>query len=530
METKYAGFQKTVASAYLLLIFAVLPIYMRDGFYMLADAKYLFFRSMSLIFLLLWLLGAVVSGICRWWRYRGCSLEENRREWSRAYGRYSSTDCFAFCFALLSLLSYLFSAYKDTAFIGFSGWYMGLLTELFLVAGYFLVSRWYEREKMISGIVWLSVTAVCLLGLVNRMGYDPLGTYQGMEWWEWNRKNLLSTVGNINWYCGYLAVTVPLLLYCFWAGEGWKRIPAGIAAFVGIGAVFLQGSASGYVALGTMYAVLLFGSLRELKSVLRFLEAAALVPLFCFLMWLTQIQLIFAYDMVGMVEKVFTPLWGIPLGLLAAGIALLRAIGRRRGGSCLEDGRALRAAFILTAALGLAGALALVGCQMSDAVWEFFGGSSFLRFDSAWGSRRGAVWVAAWKGFWRSGFTGLLYGAGPDCFARYIYEEGALAAQAPILWEEGAIYANAHNEWLNMLINQGILGTVAYLGFFLSAFARFWRRRGGNRRMMAGMMAVGAYVANQFFSFGQVVATPLIFLVIAVCEKECRRMGDGKER
>ena len=174
METKYAGFQKMVASAYLLLIFAALPLYMKDGFYMLADAKYLFFRSVSLIFLLLWLAGAAVRGIYRR-RHGRCSLRKKPGEWSEIWGMYSGTDVFAICFAVFSMLSYLFSAYKDTALIGFSGWYMGLLTQLFLVGGYFLVSRWYEREKMISGIVWLSMSAVCLLGVLNRIGYDQIG-------------------------------------------------------------------------------------------------------------------------------------------------------------------------------------------------------------------------------------------------------------------------------------------------------------------------------------------------------------------
>ena len=528
MEMKYAGFQKTVASAYLLLIFAALPLYMRDGFYMLADAKYLFFRSVSLIFLLLWLSGAAVACICRW-RHRGRSLGDKRREGSGTWSIHSLTDGFAICFALLSALSYLFSAYKDTALTGFSGWYMGLLTQLFLVGGYFLVSRWHEREKMVSGIVWSSVTAVCLLGVLNRMGYDPLGTYEGMDWWEWNRRYLLSTVGNINWYCGYLVVAVPLLLYCFWAGEGWKRIPAGAAAFVGTAAIALQGSASGVVALGAMYAVLLLASLKELRLLLRFLETVLLLPLFGFLAWLTRMNLILPYDMEEIVERIFTPLWGIPLWLLAVGAVALRMIYGRTGKNYLEDGRALKAVSVLAAALGIGAVLVFAGCQISDEVWRFFGGFSFLRFDSGWGSGRGAVWTAAWKGFWHSGFTGCLYGVGPDCFARYFYEQESLALQAPISWEEGAIYANAHNEWLNMLVNQGILGAVAYLGFFLSAFARFWRRRGGNRRMTAGLMAVAAYLANQFFSFGQVVATPLIFLVIAVCEKECRRTDGEKE-
>lgn len=528
METKYAGFQKIITWAYLLLILAVLPIYMKDGFYMLADAKYLFFRGVSLIFLVLWLLGAALSCAGWWWRYRNRPLKENRAEWSRAHSGFSGTDYFALGFAGISVLSYVFSNYKDTALVGYSGWYMGLLTQLFLVGGYFLVSRWYEREKLISTIVWLSAAAVCLLGVLNRQGYDPLGTFRNMDWWDWDRRNLLSTVGNINWYCGYLSVAVPLLLYCFWAGEGWERIPAGIAAFTGIAAVALQGSTSGYMMLMAMYVVLLLGSLREMERFLRFLEAAVLVPLFYFAAWATRMELLLPYDAEGVLERICTPFWGIPLGMLGAGTAVLRLIYRRSGKNYLESGRALKAAQLLLITAAIGAAAVFVGCQMSDAVWHFFGNFGLLRFDAEWGSMRGGLWTAAWNGFCRSGFVRKLYGVGPDCFARYFYEVETIDIKVSGQWAE-ALYANAHNEWLNMLINEGILGFVAYLGFFFSGFRRFWQNYSGNRRMMAGMMAVGAYVANQFFSFGQVVSTPLIFLVIAVCENECRRAEAGKE-
>ena len=527
METRYSGFQKMVASAYLLLILAVLPIYMKDGFYLLADAKYLLFRGISLIFLMLWLLGTLAFWGCWWWRHKSRPLRENRIEWGRMHAGFSGTDYFALGFSGISLLSYLFSNYKDTAFVGYSGWYMGLLTQLFLVGGYFLVSRWYEEEKMISGLIWLSASAVCLLGVLNRQGYDPLGTFADMDWWDWNRRNLLSTIGNINWYCGYLSVAFPLLLYCFWTEERWRRIPAGIAAFVGAAAVILQGSSSGYIALLVTYVVLLFGSLQDMDLFLRFLEAVLLVPLFCFLAWATQMDLLLPYDMGGMIERICTPLWGIPLGMLAVGIVSLRLIHRHSGKNYLKSGRIRKAVRILTIVAVIGAVAVFAGCQVSDSIWCFFGSPGFLRFDAEWGNMRGGLWTAAWNGFRRTDFVRKLYGVGPDCFARYFYEVEKIDIKVTGQWKE-AIYANAHNEWLNMLINEGVLGFVAYLGFFLSAFCRFWKNGRGNRRMTAGMMAVGAYVANQFFSFGQVVSTPLIFLVIAVCENECRRKDAGK--
>lgn len=517
METKGARFQKILTSAYLLLILAVLPVYMTDGFYLLADAKYLFFRNVSCFFAIVWLLGTSVY-----------SVQERHVHKSRHEG-YSITDWFVIAFGISSVLSYLFSNYKDTALVGYSGWYMGLLTEAFLVGGYFLVSRAYEEDTFVLAIVWISVFLVCLLGVLNRQGYDPLGIFTDMDWWDWNRRNLLSTIGNINWYCGYLAVGVPLLLYCFWAVEGWRRIPAGAAAFVGIGAIFLQGSASGYIALAVMYVILFFGSWREVGLFLRFWQTVLFVPLFCFLTWLTQMDLILPYDMEHLIGKIYTPFWGIPLGIVTVGIGILWVYYRRNKGNFLKDGRVLKIVVALAAASALAGMLILVGCQVSEEIWGLFGKASFFRLNDDWGSGRGKLWAAAWDGFCESNFVRKLYGVGPDCFARYFYEAGTLELGTAGQWKD-AVYANAHNEWLNMLINQGILGGVCYLGIFFTAFYRFCKYFGKNRRMMAGMMAVGAYMANQFFSFGQVVATPFIFLVIAVCENECQRIEIGKER
>lgn len=260
MGKKYEEYQKIIAFLYMLLILAMLPIYMRDGLNMIGDAKYIFYRNASMVLLPLWLLGTAAALLYQW-----------RKKEMLFPGGFSVTDFFAVAFAAVLVLSYLFSDYKDTAFWGYPGWYMGLAVQLNLTAGYFLVSRWYENERILTGCVWLSAFAVCLIGVLNRAGDDPLHVYGDMSWWEWNRRNLLSTIGNINWFCSYLAVMVPFLIYCFWAGKGFWRLLTGTGAFVGFAALLLQGSSSGYAALAVMLAVLFFGSLREVSKFLRFL-------------------------------------------------------------------------------------------------------------------------------------------------------------------------------------------------------------------------------------------------------------------
>lgn len=272
-------------------------------------------------------------------------------------------------------------------------------------------------------------------------------------------------------------------------------------------ALVLQGSSNGYAALAVMLAMLFFSSLDHPAVFLRFLETVMLLSLFGFLMWLFRIGLILPHDVVYR----YTPAWGAVL-LVCGGIwGLLRMVCIRKKTDFWEGDRIRKVAMWAAGILLITGAVVFAGCQVSDALWNVFGKHRVLRFDSEWGSMRGQLWAVAWRGFWEGGLGRWLYGVGPDCFARYFYGNYPMDIMVSGQWQD-AVYANAHNEWLNMLINEGIMGLTAYLGFFLSALGRFWAWRRMNRILTVGVMAVAAYGVNQFFSFGQVVSTPLIFV------------------
>ena len=51
MEKKAREYMEALTNGYIILILGVLPLYMKDGFNMIGDAKYLFFiRSALLLF------------------------------------------------------------------------------------------------------------------------------------------------------------------------------------------------------------------------------------------------------------------------------------------------------------------------------------------------------------------------------------------------------------------------------------------------------------------------------------------------
>jgi len=87
---------------------------------------------------------------------------------------------------------------------------------------------------------------------------------------------------------------------------------------------------------------------------------------------------------------------------------------------------------------------------------------------------------------------------------------------------EGAIFANAHNEWLNMLITGGIVGGISYFGIFISAWKQLWEKAEQNPIMVMGMMMMAGYMVNNVFGFQQIITTPIMFVVLGMLEKHCK--------
>ncbi|MDE7045070.1 MAG: hypothetical protein K2O97_08700, partial [Acetatifactor sp.] len=79
----------------------------------------------------------------------------------------------------------------------------------------------------------------------------------------------------------------------------------------------------------------------------------------------------------------------------------------------------------------------------------------------------------------------------------------------------GTIYANAHNEWLNTLVNLGILGVAALAGIYIGGMKRY-------RKVLLGMLVIAMYGINSLISFQQVLSTPLLFMVLGLCEYQMR--------
>ena len=77
---------------------------------------------------------------------------------------------------------------------------------------------------------------------------------------------------------------------------------------------------------------------------------------------------------------------------------------------------------------------------------------------------------------------------------------------------------NAHNEWLTVLVNTGILGFVSYVGMMLSGMVRMISRKGRNIIVCACGFCLLGYTANNMFSFQQSMNVATVFVIFGMGE------------
>ena len=513
MENGRKEFLSVLCNLYMIALMAAVPLYTGGTYYLIGDTKYRLFRNVSLICLGLWLLLGVVpalwEGIRRILDGRKSqkALKGEKGNWGTGHIKKNYVDNFMIFYGVCVLLSAVCSPYKGTPWTGYRDWYMGAVSQLIFVGIYFFVSRNYDGSAYPIYLGEAALFLAALVGIINRLGKDPLRLLAPFLRHTWESVHMLSTIGNINWLCGYMGVMTafPLSGYLN-GGKKGKNFLMLVLSGLSIVLLILQGSDIGVIMAGCcLGSCFVAGFLPRFKShrLIFFEKGILLTALVSALLsgvgWRTVIRRTeWAVPGDGPTRKilfhpaVFTVLFLILLLVFLAGRKIPESVRKT-------------AAVVIP----ILGCLTVCVC----AVWYFAKQGSGI----AWGSGRGSLWKAALKGFGQAGPLQKLLGAGPDCFAEYIYS--IMPAEEVFglggYWGK-SIFANAHNEWLNSLVNLGVLGTLAYLGIFVSAAGRY-------RGMLLGLLALAMYGLNTMVCFQQVLNTPLLFLVLGLCENRIRR-------
>ncbi|MBE5825332.1 MAG: hypothetical protein E7307_01725 [Butyrivibrio sp.] len=463
--------------AYIILIYAFLPLYMRYGYFELGEYKSLAYLWISGAAAIIMLIAATVRGDVK------RAITKDRAD----IRRYAVLG-----FLFTNLLTWLFSIDKKVAFLGLSGWRTGFLTILLMVFFLLYFSKYVKPQGLLLAAMLVTALLEFVLGILGRFEVHPIEIF-GQD------TSFLATIGNINWYAGYLSIFVPIGIGFTVMQKKYSRgFFLGVAyTFPGLMALLTQGSDSAALILAGTYGALLLFGLKDRESFRRFLMQFAILGI---TMELTGILTRLLDEWYALNDSLMTVICNRHVGLIIIAAALLfyrlSRLFEEISMPWKEKTYEIAAVTVLLAAV-IAGAVFFV-----------------KSFDYSFGNNRGLIWSMSLDIFKSMSPWQKLVGVGQDCFYDFAYTDPVMADSLLNIFEGGQL-TNAHCEVLTILVERGLLGVISYLFLFGVALRHFWQNK-RERSILLFALPVIAYFCNGLVSFSQVMSTPYFFMMLGM--------------
>ena len=457
---------------------AVLPLAVHDGFFDITETKTLWFAVPTVGFVLARL------GITL---YRENGLPRKKL---------SATAWAVLSFCLVCFIASVSGGDFAGSFLGVRGRYQGLGMMWLYAALFFALSGAHLKRRDILLPLGIGLFLSGGLAVCNHLGRDVLGLIAPL--WEADRGRYISTLGNINFAGAYLTLVLPVTAGALLTERCTKiRILLAVVCVTGLWAAMAVRSECTVLGIGAAMAVLPLLSKKSPDTLRRY-------PL---LLTGTGLSLL-AYRAItyGFCKRLSTlgrflsdPV--VALLLAVFGLAAYVLLRRRSDRTLLRIRRIYAAVLLIVLA---AGAVLLVLLNTAWRAVPLGGLEEWLRFSEAWGTDRGGIWKYCLSLYGDFSFRQKLFGAG--C--------GALAAiDVQHRFFPDAILDAAHCEYLQILINWGLLGLGTYLAWLALSLRRVLRR-GGVLTLPLAAGLIG-YAVQAFVNIAQAPGISLFFVLLA---------------
>lgn len=480
------------------------PLYAKNGYHQIGDAKFTAYKSIMMFGFAILLVMAIIY-LCFW-------LKE-KKKW-----HISITDILVVSYLVLVGISVISGGFYEDALWGCAGWNMGLMSQLSFVLLYLFISRFGKYYRLIVAVLCCVAAVTFLIGVLHRMMIDPIGFYDGLA--DYQKAQFLSTLGQATWYASFLAVVLPVGIAVFLDTKNtvW-RIVSGIYLFIGFCSLATQNSDSAYFALAGFMLVFFWVSVEKKESFYRFVWICTLFFIAGKVMYfLLQIHPnpALEYDVITEFVLCSAGTWVLLAVFLAVCVILYI---RREKSYPAEIMLKVRKGIFIALGVLTTGIIVIIILQskslLPDMLARKLESVSYLNWKDEWGNGRGRIWSFAVRMYGEENLLHKLFGVGPDCFNSYV--AAYYSEEAYLLWGD-KLLTNAHNEWLNILINAGLLGGAAYIGIFISAVIRFLKTVPRSLYVTGVAAAAVSYMAYNFFCYQQVLCTPFVFILIGIGE------------
>ena len=422
-------------------------------------------------------------------------------------------------FLFVTFLSMLFTPYPENVFWGYSERYDGFATQLLYGAIFVFIARYYRPKEIDLVAFAVSSMLVSLIGILQYYELDFLSLFPHNLMPGFTGKTLTfrTTLGNIDVVSSYLSITVILfgMLYVKYPGK-FRLLYLAAGAF-NTYMLMVAGAEAGMVGVMAAFVLSLPFVVTDLKTVARLLLLGGVYALSIFIFNTGNAA-------AGTVNVLGSRWFLLSLGLLLLGGALFFAAGRLSFAPKAGTMRWVGASLIVL--ILVVGVLAVEKVGADPATGTIYQAREMLNgnLQDEFGSYRGYVWNRTFKLLKESTpFGQLLIGSGPDTF---VDRFGPFKEESMTMLNQ--YYDKAHNEYLQILICQGILGLAAYLTFLGTVLGKAVKRAFEDPLLLACLLACVSYLVQALFSISLPISAPAFWILLGVVAMLSRKQ-DGED-
>lgn len=494
------------AGIFTCVILAVFPLYFHNKYIDILTIRYQFYYISVL------LLCAVTAALAA-----GKALDSEKHGNGQGYftgprRMLSLPNLFLLLFLLVILISTFGSDYLYESFWGNEGRYNGCFLWMIYTAAFLIVSGklnfrpWYLDLFLITG------AAVCLFGVADYLGYDPLGLERGLN--PEIGVIYTSTIGNVNHYTAYVSLAAGAAAVCYGNAVGkYRTVCYGACLLTAFAALVTGQSDSVYLTIPALFGILPYFLKGRQYAGWRWMSA---------LSGLLTVLLAVKLIETGLPDR-YVRLEGLFL-MLAKGSFLFYAVpvlwilslliygAEKRRGTGVMTQIFLRFWTILLVVIVAAGIGILCDVNLAGHGQRYGRAACYLQFGDQWGNGRGYAWNHALEIYGEFPWMKKLFGYGPDTFGILMVEE----LRTEMMDRFGYVFNDVHNEYLQYLVTTGILGLISYLFLIGSSLFRILKKSAGSPSMGAIAAAVFCYHIQAVVNINVPIVAPVMWTLICV--------------
>lgn len=528
VDSIYKEIASGITGVVVFILLALFPLYTRRAYFDILTARYGAYRIIVIVHLILLFILSIIYliNVNSNTDIKGGALNRlSEAIMPKNIGKYITlTDVFFVIMIIGCCISTMYAKrYSGEAFYGNAGRYQGLECWLLYFVSYIMISRTFEYKKWYLDFALICGFIVSVWGITDFFQLNIFNFFDGVQ--EHQKFQFASTVGNLNTFTNYTAMVFALGAGLFMVEKNTLKsiFYAVMTLGCSLGSVFGL-SDNTILSYAGFFIFAPFFLIKDRRSVVRFFYVASIFFFGIFAMYVactyttgynTMTSIFKTLSNIEIMRYAFIP-------FLFVGI-FLNIFWNAKNNNSLNNGNTLsidmpvskyvvRLWGIFVLILIAVTVLIVLDVNVFKKHDEFWQKTTFYRellFNDDWGTHRGHNWRIAFTNFIeRFDWMRRIFGYGPDTYLivteRSFYEE--------MVNRYREIYDSAHNEYINYLICEGVIGLISYLGIFISALVYAYKIRKENNASNILALVVISYMTQAIINIAIPITTPVFFV------------------